>query len=495
VNLAQMLLGQRERHPALTLGVVGDAVSLEVAVDHGQRTARALLDSGLEAGDRLAVVEHTSTNYLIFWMACQFAGLSPALVNPGYPAELLAEMVSGFEPAAVVSAAGAETYGLAVPAIGIAGLRDGHVSLSGRSVALPATRGDDLPGTERDELSCAGFMHTSGTTGAPKFCSQSHRYFLRLGRYVADVLELTPEDHIFAPLPMFHINPLGYGFMGAMVAGAHLSTVEKFRPQQFWEQVKATEATGLILHAPPVQVIMQRTTAADAVGHRVRTMFYADGQFLDRFEIPFAAAGYGSTEAGGLTHVRRWNRGETIPPESREGMSHFVGTPRPDVDWMLTEDGEIRVRGREPGVLFDGYWRDGGLVDPLDPDGWFSTGDIGRRVGDELVFGQRRSESIRVRGEFVPIQYVEQQIAVACPDVHVALWKVEDGQAADERAVLYVSGDSLPADQIRSVIATLPPFMRPVEAVRIEAMPVDGGAGKVRRRLLKAATVIESCEL
>jgi carnitine-CoA ligase len=61
--------------------------------------------------------------------------------------------------------------------------------------------------------------------------------------------------------------------------------------------------------------------------------------------------------------------------------------------------------------------------------------------------------------------------------------------------VLYVVGESLPVDEIRSAIAHLPWFMRPVEVVRVKALPLDGGAGKVRRSLLGSATVIESREL
>lgn len=493
-NLSQMLLAQRELRPALSLGVADDAIALETAVGLGERVGHALLDSGLESGDRLAVVADTSTDYLVFWIGCQLAGLAPALINPGYPGALLDEMVAAFAPDAVVSAAGRATHGLGCPTIGIGGLRQGRIALDGRSVELPASSDGELPGLRTDELKCAGFMHTSGTTGGPKFCTQSHRYFLRLGRFVGRLLALTPEDRVFAPLPMFHINPLGYGFITALMAGADVAALERFRPQHFWGQAVAMGSTVLILHAPPVQVIMQRAGVAEADGHRVRSGFYADLSFMERFGIPEAAAGYGSTEAGGLTHAKMWHRGDD-GPDGREGTSHHVGLARDDIEWDLSDDDEILIRAREPGVIFDGYFRDREVVPATNADGWFATGDLGRRLGDELVFVQRSSESIRVRGEFVPIQYVEQQIAVALPDLDVALWKIEEGQAADERAVLYVSGDSLPADAIRSAIAQLPPFMRPVEAVRIDAMPFDGGAGKVRRRLLKTATVIESCEL
>ena len=38
-------------------------------------------------------------------------------------------------------------------------------------------------------------------------------------------LELTPDDRVLAPLPLFHINPMGYGIVTALLAGADALTV------------------------------------------------------------------------------------------------------------------------------------------------------------------------------------------------------------------------------------------------------------------------------
>lgn len=494
-NLCELLLRQRDRRPELMLGVIDEKVTLAEAVDIGMRAGQALVDFGLEPGDRVAVVDGTSTDYLLFWVACQFAGLSPALINPGYPEDLLDQMLASLAPHAIAFGQSRELW-LSAGRIVFGGLKDGRLELAGCSVTLPDSPRSELPGVDSDELSCAGFMHTSGTTGPPKFCVQSHRYFRRASRFLVDMLGLTEQDRVFAPLPMFHVNPMVYGFLGALTAGADLTALSNFVPQSFWRQVKATDSTALILHAPPVRVLLQRCLPADAAGHRVRTMFYADADFMETFKIPTAAAGYGSTEAGGLTHLHVWQGAERIL-DGREHLvlGHRAGLPRPDIDWKLGDDGEISVRGKEPGILSDGYWVDGDLRPLVDADGWFPTGDLGRRVGDELEFVQRLSESIRVRGEYVPIQYVEHKIAVACGNLDIALWKADGSDASDERAVLYVAGDSLPVGAIRAAVAGLPRFMRPVQAVRIEAMPVDGGAGKVRKSQLSSAAVIEACEL
>jgi crotonobetaine/carnitine-CoA ligase len=247
----------------------------------------------------------------------------------------------------------------------------------------------------------------------------------------------------------------------------------------------------LILHAPPVQILKRATSAEDAAGHRVRTMFYADAEFLARFGIPAAVSGYGSTEAGGISHLTRWSAADDIPADA----SRHGGPGRADIEWRVDQDGVIFVREREHAALFDGYVTPAGLDPARDADGWFDTGDLGRADSEDyLVFTERAAESIRVKGEFVPIPFVEDRLAAVSGLTDHALWK-RKGALVDDEVVLYAVGDPLPLDQIRRQIAGLPAFMRPVAVARVGALPRDAAAGKVQRRLLGDQPVLEWVEL
>jgi acyl-CoA synthetase (AMP-forming)/AMP-acid ligase II len=335
-------------------------------------------------------------------------------------------------------------------------------------------------------------MHTSGTTGLPKFCAQSHDYFARLAAAMSSALELTPADRVLAPLPLFHINPMGYGVITALLTGADALTVGKFSASGFWPAVVAERVTVLILHAPPVEILKRASTAADAEGHQVRTMFYADRDFLNRFGVPAAVSGYGSTEAGGVSHLHRWNPATDLIPDD---ASRHGGAARSDFDWRLDDRGMIFVREREQTALFAGYVRADGLDPARDDEGWFDTGDLGRTQGtDYLVFLERAAESIRVKGEFVPIPFVENHLAAVGGIQDHALWK-RKGSLVDEEVVLYAVADRLPLDDLRLRIAELPAFMRPSAVARVAALPRDAAAGKVQRRLLADHPVLEWVEL
>ncbi|MXZ52479.1 MAG: AMP-binding protein [Acidimicrobiaceae bacterium] len=486
-NLAELVCDRVVRRPGTRFGMAGEATpTLGQAVDRALGSMATLDEAGAGLGRRVALIGTTSDSYLAAWLALVLAGAEAALVNPAYPDELLAEMLEQLAPDAVVWSGREATESVAPDA---AHLDAGHLDRGEPTAAALA----DAPGLGRERFDVAGWMHTSGTTGVPKFCEQTHEYFLRLGRFIADSMCFSEADTVLAPLPMFHINPLGYGVIGGLTGGTEVLGLERFSASGFWPLVRDTEATVLILHAPPVEILKRATSAADAAGHRLSRVFFADPDFLETFDVPLGFSAYGSTEAGGLCHIWAWRRGER--PDHPEGMSRYGGRARHEVQWRVDSDGEIEVRADRAGVLFSGYRRADGLVRPFDDDGWFATGDLGR-VDDagNLVFIERASESIRVKGEFVPIGYVEQRFASVDGVTDVAVWR-RNSELVDDEIVLYLVGPSIPTEAIAAVSRQLPPFMQPAAAARLAEIPRDSGVGKVRRRLLDDATVLEWVDL
>lgn len=464
-GLAAAIAARAADRPRLRLGVLGDEIDLADALALAAGRAAALLASGLRPGDRIALVAPNSTDYLVTWLAALLAGTPVALVNPTYPAPLLDELLAPLAPLAVLDAA--------------------EISRARRGRRLEDWAG--LPGLRATAADTVSFMHTSGTSGVPKLCVQSGGYFLRLGRAMAVALELTAQDRVLAPLPLFHINPLGYGVITALLAGADALTAERFSAGRFWPDVVSAGITVSVLHAPPVEILKRATTPADARGHRIRAMFYADAEFQRDYGIPVGVSAYGSTEVGGVSHLARWVTDGRIPPDA----SRHGGTVRADLEARLGPDGAIFVRERERGAMFDGYLTAAGLDTARDADGWFDTGDLGRaEEHDRLVFLERRSESIRVKGEFVPIPFVENELGKVDGIADCALWK-RPGELVDDEVVAYVVADEVSVQAVQAQLAHLPAFMRPVALARVAALPRDAAAGKVQRRRLAEQPVLE----
>ncbi len=494
LTLAELILDRAERRPGARFGVTDAPLRLADAVWQARRVAAGLAAAGLGPGSRAALIGHTCNSYLLTWLALQLAGVEAALVNPSLPDRLLTQMLLTLQPDGVLwlnrppEVRSQEAIHLDATHVDAGALlRDGS--------PLPAAEAADDPvGQTRRPDDIAGYMHTSGTSGPPKFCAQTHSYYLRLGRFIADGMAISPADTVYAPLPMFHINPLGYGLVGGLTGGADVLAASRFSASGFWPVVQALGVNVVFLHSPPVAILNRTTTAGEAAGHRLRAGFLADETFLNRFHVPLGFGGYGSTEAGGLCHLWTWRLGDHCPHP--EGMARFAGLARPDVDWDLAEDGEILVRGREAGVLSAGYQTAGGLIPLESADGWFHTGDIGRRdEAGRLIFVERRSESIRVKGEYVPVAFVESVFAAIPGLEDSALWRRES-RLVDHEAVLYIASPKpLPLAAIRQQARDLPVFMRPSAVMRVDSLPRGEGVGKVLRRDLASQRVLEAIEL
>ncbi|MCA0239232.1 MAG: acyl--CoA ligase [Proteobacteria bacterium] len=480
-NVSQLIAAAAADAPNAAFGTFTQHDRLSRVVERARAVAAQLAEAGLVRGDVVAVIGHNSGAYLVTWMATQFAGLQAALINPAYPDELLGAMLDDLAPRAILWV-GRDAGALAArpqTQIDLQPAWRGRITLlksDGRRGA-PSGSGADCTADET-----AAYIHTSGTTGRPKFCALTHGYFLRLGRFFADSLALSRFDTVCAPLPLFHINPMGYGVVGALTARAALLAMDKFAASDFWPAVKAHGVTALVLHAPPANLLKAKTTAEDAAGHRVRIGFLCDPAFLRQFGVPVGVGGYGSTEAGGLCHAALLRPDEQDVPV--EGATHLAGRARHDFEHRIAADGEIWVRGKHPHALFAGYAQQGRIEPQTDAEGWFHTGDRGR-LDDfgRLVFVERISESIRVNGEYVPIDFVEARLKGARSLGEFALWRV-DSPSRGHDVVLYTTASDVDAAQLRAALADLPKYMHPGRLIRIAALPRDPGVGKIQRRLL-----------
>jgi len=482
-NLTQLILEVAQARPELRIRDVDadETITLRELVGCAAGWAMQAKRSGLRAGARVALVQENSLRLLIEWAGCQFAGLETALVNPAFPADLLQQLLAVLSPVAVSSTANLGEWTSApqlgaVVGVDVAALRE--QSRRARGYFL-----EPLPGSRRRSTATAGYMLTSGSEGIPKFCAQSHNYFLQLGQLFARQLLLTPHDRVFTPLPLFHINPLGYALLGGICAGADVIFAQRFSASNFWQQVSAEEVTALVLHTGPVQILKSRDPH-EQEPHRVRIAFLADHEFLERFGIDVGVAAYGSTEAGGISHIRTWQRREAPAPETTPGR-YVAGVPRPDLECRVAENGEILLRELTPGSLFSGYLSPhGGLDRCRDGDGWFHTGDLGEDGADgRLAFLGRAKEALRIRGEFVPIAYLEQRFSSLLEGTPVAVWYPSGD---DPKIALYVEGqlDESALARIRGAATQLPRFMRPDLVALVESLPRDSGVGKVLHRHL-----------
>jgi long-chain acyl-CoA synthetase len=128
-----------------------------------------------------------------------------------------------------------------------------------------------------------------------------------------------------------------------------------------------------------------REAAQQALGGRVKYITYGGAampphiqRFFEVIGVPLIGS-YGSTECGGVTLSGIGN--------AKPGS---LGTPFPNVELRLAEDGEVLVRGP---TVTPGYFEDPQATrEAFDADGWFRTGDLGKidKEGSLFIVGRKK---------------------------------------------------------------------------------------------------------
>jgi acyl-CoA synthetase (AMP-forming)/AMP-acid ligase II len=205
--------------------------------DRSKRLSGALLSLGLAPGDHLGVLAWNSQAHMECWYGAMGVGIVCHTLNPRLSAANLAAMIQ--QAANRVLVVSCDLSLLVEKLIPLCPTIENVVVLGepGTEVSLPSCgdvltwRYDNLLDARGvaavwggfDENTPAGLCFTSGTTGAPKGVTYTHRsnYLHTIHQLQADMSGLTARDTMLIAVPMFHANGWGLPFAGPAV-GAKL---------------------------------------------------------------------------------------------------------------------------------------------------------------------------------------------------------------------------------------------------------------------------------
>ena len=413
--------------------------------------AAALVASGVERGDRVAIWAFNSAEWVVAALGLLEAGAVLVPVNTRF---------KGAEAADILARSGARALVTVTDFLGtdyVAMLRATGMALP-RLATTVVARGDAPSGTvswreflgrptdehlaevERrstalGEDDVSDILFTSGTTGVPKGVVQTHGRTLRVaGDWVA-MTGLSAGDRYLMVNPYFHMFGLKAGILASVVAGATMLPVGVFDVDRVLARIAAEQVT--VLPGPPTlyQSILDHPERDrhDLSSLRIAVTGAADipveliRRVVSELPFPTVITGYGLTEGGTAT--------ATSPGDDLETIATTVGRPRPGFELRLVDQDGTEVRAGEPGqvLLRGGSIMAGYLDDPeataeaLSADGWLRTGDIGvltasgclRIVGrakDMFIVGGFNAYPAEIENALLRHAGIAQAAVVGIPD-------------------------------------------------------------------------------
>ncbi|NMH63656.1 AMP-binding protein [Shewanella salipaludis] len=341
---------------------------------------------------------------------------------------------------------------------------------------------------------------TSGTTGNPKGATLSHRNILNNGLLVSEAMNLSCEDKICIPVPLYHCFGMVLGSLVCLAKGAAaVFPGESFDARTTLEVVQRERCTGL--HGVPTMFIaeLELPDFADYDLSSLRTGIMAGAtcpeevmiRVQDLMYMREVLIGYGQTECSPINNMTEIDS----PLEKRvctvgRALAH---TEVKIVDELgetvpLGQPGEVCSRGY--GVML-GYWNDPvKTAETIDAQAWLHSGDLGEMDAQGYVKIVGRIKDMIIRGgENIYPREIEEKL-YRHPDIQdAAVFGVQSDKYGEEVCAWIKTrpGSELSEDEVRHFLTEkisyfkVPRYIKFVEAY---PMTVTGKIQKFRMREL-----------
>ncbi len=266
--------------------------------------------------------------------------------------------------------------------------------------------------------------YTSGTSGFTKGVMIPERSLVSNIRYAQDHMPLKADHKIVSFLPMAHVYGLLFEFLFPVTLGCHITFLSRIPSPAVITKVFGEVQPHLILSVPLViekiykkrilpviekpvmkillkipglkNVILNKVKAklTDTFGGRFFEIVIGGAPLSAEVEKFFRSInfkftiGYGMTECGPLISYAAWN--ETIPGSAGKLVDRME--VRIDSEDPYNLVGEIQVRGDN--VMTGYYENEQATRESFTQDGWLKTGDLGIIDQNNFIFIKGRSKNM-----------------------------------------------------------------------------------------------------
>ncbi|MFQ5698996.1 MAG: AMP-binding protein [Myxococcota bacterium] len=467
------------------------------------RVAHGLARLGVKSGVGVAIMMPNSPEWLFVYFATQKLGAYAVPVNGALKGQGLRHVIDHSDSSVLVShpdyQAAIESVADSLDKLETIVIDDGEASAGWEPPSgwLPLSRlmeaSDSDPDVEIDGEAISSLMYTSGTTGAPKGVVYRYKSTNLEGIRLLGAM-LQPDEVLYTCLPLFHANALFLSTIRALVLGRPLALSRRFSARRFWDEIRRYGVTTFNALGAMIPILMKQPARENDRDNRVRVVFSAAcpasvwAEFEDRFGVHLIEA-YAAVDSGGFAVV---NAG-TAPRGS-------FGKPATPVRIVDDEGREVPV-GQPGELLFQvddakrrkvEYYKNEDASRAKIRDGWLYTGDlVYADEGGNLYFVDRKTDSLRRRGENISSWEVEREIN-AHPDVlESAVFGVPSELGEDDVMAVVVPKEGrtiAPEDLIAHCQARMARFMVPRYLEFREALPKTG-THRAQKSVLKASGV------
>ncbi len=389
--------------PALTYE--DTTISFGELDERSSRVANALVNAGIMAGDRVAVLSKNCPEFYEIVFGCNKIGAIVVGLNWRLAAPEIAAIAADSAPKLVI--VGATERELLTAAVDQATIVPLGVEYD---AWRDAASGAD-PGRSGAPDDVALLLYTSGTTGVPKGVMLTNGGMEYTGRIGSEIWGMTAASVNLVAMPLFHIGGIGYG-LSTMAQGGHTVLMREVDPPAIIAAIAAHGVTHSFFVPAVIQLLLATPGVEDADLSSLQLLSYGASPIgdavlrraLDVFGCGFMQV-YGMTETSGTVVA--------LQPEDHHAdgeLSYLLrscGRVFPWVELRIIDPvtlsdvaqgavGEIWLRS---GMVTAGYWnKPGETAEAIVDGGWLRTGDAAYQDEGGYVYLFDRFKDMIVSG-------------------------------------------------------------------------------------------------
>jgi fatty-acyl-CoA synthase len=462
--------------------------------------ARGLAGLGLRAPDRIGVWSTNCAEWVLLHLACARIGAVLVNVNPAYRAHELQFVLrkSGIKALFLWEKDARSDYGNI--------LRE---AMAGQKLALEhvvylgavqwekmLAGGTDIPEQRIQAEDVTNIQYTSGTTGSPKGVLLTHRNLLNNAAVIARGMNITEQDKVCVPVPLYHCFGCVAGTLVTVVTGATMilpaATFDPLATMQAIQEERVTTIYGV-----PTMFIGEldhpEFSRFDFASLRTGVMAGAPcpievmKRVVKEMHCPEMTIMYGQTESSPVITMS----GVT---DSLEPRVSTVGRACPNTEVKIVsgtgetvpagEQGELCARGY---LVMKGYDQEPEATRrAVDEDGWLRTGDLATMRPDGYFRVTGRAKDMIIRGgENIYPREVEEFLYTHPKVADVQILGIPDAKLGETVAAWIRVKEPATEEEIREFCRgkiahfKIPQYIRFVDAF---PMTVTGKIQKFRMR-------------
>ncbi len=491
-----------------------------------EAVAKGFLALGLQCGDRVGICAPNCIEWVLVQLATARVGLVLASINPAYRTHELAHAIklagvrvlvtaSQFKTSDYVgmlaelmpSTAGqtpAPLFDVAMPDLRYVIEIGGSTAPARMSFDALLEAGEKvvLPPQPQDADAPINIQFTSGTTGAPKGATLSHRNLLHNASASAACMKLTSEDALCIPVPLYHCFGMVLGVLVCLVTRATMVfPSQAFDPGTTLAVVERERCTAL--HGVPTMFLamLDHPEFARFDLSTLRTGIAAGAlcpptmmrRMIADMHLSEITIGYGMTETSPLST-------QTHAEADLETRTETVGQMLPQFEGrVINEAGEIVPLGgvgeycsRGPGVML-GYWNQPEATAAAIRNGWMHSGDLATMDAEGRVRIVGRIKDMIIRGGENVYPAEVEAFLLRHPDViDASVFGIPDDRFGEAVCAWIRVRSSVQADAIREWCrGRIAHHKVPARVVLVDAFPMTV-TGKVQKFAMRDMEIAKS---